>query len=149
MRQFQRKERIGASISSVWSILLDVERWPEWTDSVTQIEELNSRPLRLGSRVRIRQPKLRPAIWVVTTWQPERRFVWETAGPGVTLIGSHALEACNEGCEVTLGLRFDGWFGGLVGLLKGRLAQRYVRWEAEGLKRKSENVRQGHARAVP
>ncbi len=139
MRQFQRKERIEASIHRVWSVLTDVERWPEWTASVTLIEALNARPLGLGSRIRIHQPRLRPAIWVVTTWNPERSFVWESASPGFTLIGSHDLKACDGGCEVTLGLRFSGWLGGVVGLLKGRLAEGYVRCEAEGLKGRSQN----------
>ena len=139
MRQFQRKERIRASIHRVWTILADVERWPEWTASVTQIEELSSGPLRLGSRVRIHQPKLRPAVWVITAWKPENCFVWEAAGSGITVIGSHVLMACEEGCEVILDLRFDGWLGGLAGLLKGRLAEFYVRCEAEGLKARSQS----------
>jgi hypothetical protein len=139
LRQFQCKERIEASIHHVWVILADVERWPEWTSSVTRIEKLNSRPLGLGSRVRIHQPKLRPAVWVVTDWEPESHFVWEAAGQGVSLVGSHVLKACEEGCEVTLGLRFDGWLGGLVALLKGRIAKRYVRREAEGLKARSQS----------
>jgi Polyketide cyclase / dehydrase and lipid transport len=83
MRQFQRKERIATSIHRVWAILVDLERWPEWNASVNRIAELNSRPLGLGSRVRIHQPKLRPAVWVVTAWVPESRFVWEAAGPGL------------------------------------------------------------------
>lgn len=147
MRQLQRKEQIGASIHRVWSILADIERWPEWTASVTRIEQIDLPPLGPGSRVRIHQPKLRPAVWVVTAWEPERRFVWEAAaGPGVTLIGSHVLIDCEEGCEVILGLRFDGWFGGLAGLLKGRLAERYQRCEGEGLKARSQNPLQGYAR---
>ena len=145
MRQFQRKERIGASIHRVWSILADVERWPEWTASVTRIEELHSRPLGLGSRLRVHQPKLRPAVWVVTAWEPESRFVWEAASPGVTVVGGHVLKACEEGCEVTLDLRFDGWLGPLVGLVKGRLAERYVQWEAAGLKARAQVLLQGDA----
>jgi hypothetical protein len=101
---------------------------------VTRIEKLDLRPLGLGSRVCIDQPGLRPTVWVVTIWEPESRFVWEAADPGFTVIGSHVLDACEDGCEVTLGLCFDGGLSGLVGLLKGRLAERYVRFEAEGLK---------------
>ena len=92
MHQFQRKERIAASIHRVWAILVDLKRWPEWNASVERIEELTSHSLGLGSRVRIHQPKLRPAVWVVTAWEPESRFVWEAAGPGVTVVGSHVLQ---------------------------------------------------------
>lgn len=106
---------------------------------MTRIEELDSRPMGLRSRVRIEQPGLRPTVWVVTAWEPETRFVWEAESFGVAVTGSHILDACEEGCEVTLGLRFDGGLGGLVGLLKGRLAERYVRLEAEGLKARSQS----------
>jgi uncharacterized protein YndB with AHSA1/START domain len=146
MRQFQRKERIAASIHRVWAVLADIERWPEWTASVSRVEQLNSRRLGLGSRVRIHQPRLRPAVWIVTAWEPESRLVWEAAGRGVAVIGSHVLEACEDGCEVTLGLRFEGWLGRLAGLVEGRLAERYVQREAEGLKARSQSSSQGHAR---
>ena len=149
MRQFQREERIAASIHRVWAILVDLERWPEWNASVTRIEELNSRPLGLGSRVRIHQPKLHPAVWVVTAWEAESRFVWEAAGPGVTVVGSHVLKACEGGCEVTLDLRFDGWLGRLASHLKGRLAECYVRCEAEGLKARSQSSLQAYAPSGP
>lgn len=139
MRQFERRERIAAPIHRVWSILTDVEQWPEWSASVTRVEELSARPLGLGARVRVLQPGLRPAIWIVTAWEPETRFVWEAARPGVILVGSHVLKACDDGCEITLGLRFDGWLGGLAGLLKGSLAERYVRTEAEGLQGRSQS----------
>src|SRR5262249_16908079 len=117
MRRFQRREHIAASNHRVWAILTDVERWPEWTAWVTRIEKLDSQPLGLGSRVRIHQPKLRPAVWVVTAWEPESNFVWEAKVPGITSIGSHVLEPCEQGCEVTLNLRFDGWLSGLAGFL--------------------------------
>jgi ribosome-associated toxin RatA of RatAB toxin-antitoxin module len=109
MSQFQRRERITASVHRVWAILADVERWPEWTSSVTRIERLDSRPLGLGSQVRIHQPALRPAVWVVTAWEPERKFVWEAKVPGIISIGGHVLEPREQGCELTLDLRFDGW----------------------------------------
>jgi uncharacterized membrane protein len=145
MRQFQRKELIDAPLDRVWTILADVERWPQWTASVTRIERLDVRPLGLGSRLRIHQPKLRPAVWVITIWEPESRFVWETAGPGVTVVGSHAVKAAGQGCEVIFDLRFAGWLGGLVGLVKGRLAERYVRCEAEGLAARSRSFLRGRA----
>jgi hypothetical protein len=124
----------------VWAILADVERWPEWTASVSRIERLDRHPLGLGSRLRIDQPKLPPGIWVVTIWEPERRFTWELPRPGLTMIGDHRLQAVGEGCALTLDLTFDGWLGGLVALFSGRLAERYMRLEADGLHRRSQSA---------
>ena len=40
--QMQIEERIGIDRppEAVWPVLVDVERWPEWTLSVTAIERL-------------------------------------------------------------------------------------------------------------
>lgn len=142
MRHFRRKEHIDAAVTRVWAVLADIERWPEWTASVNSVELLDRHPIGLGSRVRIHQPKLRAAIWVITSWEPGRRFVWESTSPGVTVLGGHVLEpapsAGRDGCWLTLDLHFDGWLGGLLGLLKGRLAEHYVQLEAEGCKARSE-----------
>jgi len=43
----------------VWSVLVDVERWPEWTASITQIERLDQAAFGPGSRVRIRQAEIK------------------------------------------------------------------------------------------
>jgi hypothetical protein len=118
-------------------VLADVACWPEWTASVSRVEMLDDKPLGLGSRVRVHQPKLRPATWCVTNWEPERRFIWTTATPGISLVAGHLLEPCDRGCKVTLDLRFDGWLGGMAGLFMGRLTEQYIGLEAEGLKRES------------
>jgi hypothetical protein len=139
MRGHQRKVRIEAPVERVWAVLVDIERWHEWTASVTRIERLEDRPLGLGSRVRMEQPKLRPAVWTVTEWRPDSGFVWEARAPGVRTIGGHHLAAIDGGCEVTLDLRFDGGLGGVAGMLYGGLTERYVGFEAAGLKARAED----------
>ena len=55
--QFETTVQIDASPQSVWEVMTDVERWPEWTTSVQRVERLDDGPLRVGSRARLKQPK--------------------------------------------------------------------------------------------
>src|SRR5688500_7608152 len=128
---------IAAPPERVWAVLSDIEKWPEWTPSITGIERLDDGPLRVGARARIRQPKLAPALWTVTAVD-KRSFTWVTRAPGITVTASHVVEAVGTGSRVTLALKFAGLFGGLIGRLTRRLNERYLGYEAAGLKRRSE-----------
>ena len=138
MREFTTHVTIAAAPARVWAIMTDVVHWPEWTASIRSVEHLDAEPLRVGSRVRIEQPKLRPAVWTVTDWQPQRSFTWESKNPGIAAVGLHAVEAVAEGSRVTLTVRFDGWLAPLIALLAGGLTRTYIAMEAAGLKARCE-----------
>ncbi len=65
-RQFSHVSHIAALPQLVWSVMVDVERWPDWTSSVARVKLISRGPLRVGSRVRIHHPNLPPAFWKVT-----------------------------------------------------------------------------------
>jgi uncharacterized protein YndB with AHSA1/START domain len=49
---------IAASPALVWSVMADVEHWPEWAASISKVVLLTPGTLRVGSRVRIHQLEL-------------------------------------------------------------------------------------------
>jgi uncharacterized protein YndB with AHSA1/START domain len=57
----------------VWEVLADVERWSEWTETVTWVRLLDEGPLRPGSRARISQPKGPETEYVTLALKPARR----------------------------------------------------------------------------
>jgi uncharacterized membrane protein len=130
---------IAAPAQRVWDVMIDVERWPEWTGSVSSVELLDRGPLGVGSRARIRQPRLAAAVWTVTTIEPGRYFEWRSVLPGLTSIGGHRVEAQgSDRSRVRLSLEWKGMLAPLINLIYGDLSRRYVDTEAEGLRRRAE-----------
>ncbi|HEX7745925.1 MAG TPA: SRPBCC family protein [Micromonosporaceae bacterium] len=125
---------IAAPVAAVWKVLLDVERWPDWTPTVTSARWLDPGGMRPGARVRLTQPKLGTAVWTVTDVQPGRSFVWIRRSPGVATLGDHVLTDGPGGTSVTLGIEHSGPLAGLARLLTDRLTRRYVETEAHSLK---------------
>lgn len=114
--------------------MTDVARWPEWTPSVSRLVPLTSGPLRVGSRVRIHQPKLPPAWWRVTELKPGAEFTWVNTAPGLKVTARHAVETITAGSRIALSLRYEGLFGPWLASWTRVLIERYLRMEAEGLK---------------
>lgn len=138
MTNFSVGVDIQASPADVVAVLFDVERWPEWTPTVTSVRRLDEGALAVGSRVRIRQPKLLPAVWEVTELDAGSGFNWVTRSPGLKLRAEHFVETVGTGSRVTLSFRFSGHLGPLVARFYGALSQRYMATEAEGLRRRCE-----------
>ncbi len=138
MKQFSITAGINAAPERVFSVMTDIERWPEWTASVTRIEKLDPGLLRVGSRARITQPKLRPSVWQVIAIDEGRGFTWVTRAPGVLVTAHHFIEPTSAGCRVTLSIDYSGLLGALVARLTRTLNDRYLALEAKGLKERSE-----------
>ncbi|MEU4789558.1 SRPBCC family protein [Micromonospora tulbaghiae] len=135
--RFAESVEIAADVDRVWEVQTDVERWPEWTPSVTAARRLEPGPLALGSTARLEQPRLRPSVWRVTEIEPPYSFVWESTGPGVRSRGEHRLVPLEDGrTRAELVLAQTGPLAGLIGLLAGSMMRRYLRQEADGLRRR-------------
>ena len=139
VRNYDISVDIDAPASRVWEVMIDVERWHEWTPSITSIKRLDSGEFREGSRVRIKQPKLAPTVMTVTDLEPGRSFTWKTRAPGLEVTASHSVTPAGKGSQARLTLHFDGIVGGLLARAMQSLNERYVAYEAAGLKKRSEN----------
>jgi hypothetical protein len=137
--EFSREIAIDAAPDRVWSIMRDVERWHEWTASVTSVRIQGGGPLRTGSRAWVRQPRFPPALWHVNQLEdPRRTFTWISRAPGMLVTALHGVEPCGTGSRARLSLRYEGLFGPLFGKLTRGITERYLDLEANGLKRRSE-----------
>jgi hypothetical protein len=125
---------INAAPAAVLAVMSDVERWPEWTASVTSITRLDSGPFVVGSRARIRQPKLPPALWTVSAMDAGRSFTWISKGPGILVTAHHSVEPREGGSRVTLSIRYEGLFAKLLAWMTKDINERYLAMEAKGLK---------------
>ena len=130
---FETTHHINAPAQSVWEVLSDVASWPDWTPTVDSVERLDSGPLRVGSRARVRQPRLPRALWEVTELVDGRGFTWEAAGPGLRTIGRHEVTPDDDGCTVRLSIEQTGPMARVAARMWSRLTQRYVDLEAQSL----------------
>jgi uncharacterized protein YndB with AHSA1/START domain len=132
---------VAAPPDRVWEVLVDVERWPEWTDSVTSVRSLDPGPLAVGARVEISQPRIPTGTYTVTALDPGSAFTWEQRQPGSTVSAHHeCIPLPDGGTRVELRVVMGGAVGGVVGRLYRKLTERYLAMEAAGLKARAEGT---------
>jgi uncharacterized membrane protein len=137
--RFESSIDIAAPAERIFAIYSDVERWPEWLQTVTSVERLDEGPLRVGSRTRIRQPRLPVAVWEVSEIVPDRSFIWVARGPGIVTTGSHVVTPLDgDKAKATASLEQAGLLGPLMGRLTKRLTDEYLETEVRSLKARCE-----------
>jgi uncharacterized membrane protein len=135
MPSYESTIAIAAPRESVWRVLAEVVAWPKWLPTVSSVEPLDGSVLKVGSRYTVRQPKLRPATWVVTQLEPPRCFVWQARSPGLLMIAKHTVEELSPGkSQVNLRFSFSGLLGAPMGMLFRSVAESYLAQEVASLK---------------
>jgi uncharacterized membrane protein len=132
---------IGAPAELVWQIFSDVERWPEWTSSVTTLVGLDGSVLAIGRRFRIKQPGMSKLVWQVTEIEPGASWTWVQRSPGVRVSARHDISA-QPGGRTLVRQQLDqrGVLGAPVGRLMAKKTKRFLELEAQGLKARSEQL---------
>ena len=92
MMKFSTTTEIAAPAERVWQVMSDTDHWHEWTPSITGVKRLGGRPLAVGTRALVRQPKLLPALMRVIEIQPGSHFTWVGVGPGFRVVADHVVE---------------------------------------------------------
>ena len=132
-RLFETSKHISAPTQRVWDVLFDVARWPEWTPTVDSVERLDDGPLAVGSRTKVRQPKLPQATWGVTEIVDGKSFTWEATGPGLRTVARHEVVPDDAGSTVRLSIEQTGPMGAVAARVWRKLTQHYIELEAQSL----------------
>ncbi len=93
--------RIPVPPEVVWRLLVDVAEWPRWGPSVRRaVLDDGAAQISAGARGTVRTAVGFPVRFVITEFEPGRRWAWKVGG--VTATG-HEVLAAPGGCRV----RFD------------------------------------------
>jgi hypothetical protein len=135
MFDFRYAVEIRVPPARIWPVLLDVERWPEWTTSVTRVQRMDIGPLGLGSRTRIWQPKLPSSVWCVTSLDERNySFTWVKDTYGFKVIARHQIIPLKTHSRVILTLAYTGLLGVVLSRLYRGLSMDYLAREGTGLR---------------
>jgi len=132
---------IDAPPHLVWDVFSDVERWPEWTASVTSLVGRDGSALAVGRRFAIKQPGMQKLVWKVTEIDPGSSWTWVQRSPSVRVVARHYVTA-QPGGRTLVRQQLDqrGVLGALVGRLMVKKTKRFLELEAQGLKARSEQL---------
>lgn len=133
---------IDAPVAVVWQVFSDVERWPEWTASVTRIVAVDGAGIAVGNRFALEQPRMPRLVWEVTEVTPGASWTWVQRSPGGLAVARHVVIPTDSRTLVRLEIEQRGPIGLLVARLMARMTKRYLALEAHGLKARSEQLRQ-------
>ena len=131
---FDQSIEVAKSPEVVWAFVRDLERGPEWQESLVSVD------ISAGTEVRQFAGRKQTARFVVTEDDPPRRFVITSEGGPVYARATFALAPCGDGTrvDVTIDVELSGAARFAGGFVKAA-AQRETRANLERLKRLVES----------
>jgi uncharacterized membrane protein len=138
---YEQSIDIESPLEIVWSVLTDVEQWPQWARSTRSLKLESGDRILVGTRATIGLAgSMVPTKWEVTALDEGHSFVWENRMPGVRNIAGHYVEPHEGGSRVKLTIDMSGPLAALMRPYLSYVTRRNVGWEIEGLKRRSEEL---------
>lgn len=125
---------IDAPADLVWRTVADVERWSEWTPTITSISRHDTGDLREGSTADVAQPKQPLREWTVTSVTPGHQFTWVASATGMRLTAGHTVSTEGGRTVVELTFAVAGFLAPVASLLVGRTILTAIQTEAASLK---------------
>ena len=139
--RFEQSIEIDAQQQRVWDVLSDLEAWPKRIETVDIVELLTPPPVAIGSRVRLKQPKLPEGTWDITVWDAPSYFEFRQKSRGIISVAGHRVDALEEGrSRLSLSLDMRGLLIPVIALSYKGLTNRYMTIEAQGIKRAAESA---------
>jgi hypothetical protein len=137
------EHRIGvqAPAEAIWSVLADIERWPDWNPLYPKAEgQLKiGAPLTLDVALPDRKPRtIRP---VIADWIPNEQIHWRLTALGGLVRATRYLEIeklTETGCIFSNGELFDGPLASMVVRSLGSAARRGFATMGEAVKARAE-----------
>jgi hypothetical protein len=129
---------IDASPDIVWAVTEDIERWPEWSPTMTWVKRTTPGTFGVGSVARIKQPMQPEAEWVVTEYVRGRRFAWHTRRTGIHFTGIHEVAPHGNGTQSRLCVEADGPAAVLFWPVLRAAMRRALSQENQGLKKRCD-----------
>ena len=106
MKRVHISRTIDAPAADAWTVLVDLDRWPEWGPSVRSAT-LDNPPMELGSRGTVTTSVGVALPFEVTEFEPGRCWSWKVAGVPAT---DHSVEPIGTArCRVTFGVPTITW----------------------------------------
>ena len=140
---FRIEHRIGvaAPADTIWELLADVERWPQWNPLYTQA----TGKLGIGAALKLRETlpgrPPRQITPVVVDWEPRAQILWRENGVLARTMRYIEIEALSEaGCIFANGAFFHGVAGELQAKQQRRAIFQGFEAMGEAVKRLSEQV---------
>ncbi len=136
--RIEHRLEIEAGVDTVWELTLDVESWPNLTSTMESVERLDTGPLKVGSKARVKQPGQAAKVWTVTQLDDRETFAWSTKWLGMTMTGIHRLRGSNDRTINILAVEIEGGPTWLLGGLLRRPILSSIAQENEGFKTVAE-----------
>lgn len=139
--RFRNTTHIKAPVETLWNLVVDVERWPDFLPTMGRVEIQNERLLAPGSRVLIKQPLLPENVWTVLALDRPHLFRWRTGRGWLALIATHQLEPIGDTESLqTLTLEIEGRLAWVAALAAGWALHLALWLENRGFRERAESL---------